>query len=67
MKIHRAAAVISGLLACIIGCTADVQTTEDSTRVTVDAPKVETGDRSPDLDPTTDNDVDVDTPLPGDR
>ena len=49
------------------GCTADVQTTDDSHRVTVETPKVETSGQKPDLDPTTDDDVDIDTPLPGDR
>jgi hypothetical protein len=49
------------------GCTADVQTTDDANRVTVETPKVETSGQTPDLNPTTDDDVDIDTPLPGDR
>jgi hypothetical protein len=53
------------LLVC--GCTADVQTTDDATRVTVETPKVETSGQQPDLNPATDDDVDIDTPLPGDR
>ena len=60
-----ASLMLSGIL--ISGCTADVQTTEDSNRVTVEMPKVETSGQQPDLDPTTDDDVDIDTPLPGDR
>jgi len=51
----------------VCGCTADVQTTDDSNRVTVETPKVETSGQKPDLDHTTDDDVDIDTPLPGDR
>jgi hypothetical protein len=51
----------------VSGCAAEVQTTDDSNRVSVDVPKVETGDQPVDLDPSTDEDVDVDTPLPGDR
>jgi hypothetical protein len=66
----RHVAVCAGLVlvsSMLIGCTADVQTTDDATRVTVETPKVETSGQKPDLDPTTDDDVDVDTPLPGDR
>lgn len=51
----------------IAGCTAEVQPTDDSQRVTVETPNVEVGDEPVDLDPGTDEDVDVDTPLPGDR
>jgi hypothetical protein len=51
----------------ISGCTGSVETTDDSTRVETDLPKVEVGDRKPDLDPRTDDDVDVDTPAPGDN
>jgi hypothetical protein len=35
--------------------------------VTVETPKVETSGQQPDLNPATDDDVDIDTPLPGDR
>jgi hypothetical protein len=49
------------------GCRADVKTTDDSTKVEVEMPKVEVGDKAPDLDPRTDDDIDVDTPLPGDK
>jgi hypothetical protein len=51
----------------IAGCSGSVETTDDSTRVEIDLPKVEVGDRTPDLDPTTDDDIDVDTPAPGDN
>jgi hypothetical protein len=50
-----------------LGCRADVETTEDSTKLEVEGPKVETGDAPIDLDPRTDEDIDVDTPAPGDR
>jgi hypothetical protein len=49
------------------GCSGSVETTDDSTRIQTDLPKVEVGDRKPDLDPATDDDIDVDTPMPGDN
>jgi hypothetical protein len=55
------------LLAAAWGCRTKVETTEDSTRVEAEGPKVELGDKPVDLDPSTDEDVDVDTPAPGDN
>ena len=55
------------VLMAALGCTADVSTTDDSTKIEVETPKVEVGDETPDLDPTTDDDVDIDTPAPGDK
>jgi hypothetical protein len=49
------------------GCRAKVETTEDSTKVEAEGPKVEIGDKPVDLDPKTDSDVDIDTPAPGDK
>jgi hypothetical protein len=49
------------------GCRAEVQPTDDSQRISVDVPKVEVGDQPLDADPATDDDIDVDTPAPGDR
>jgi hypothetical protein len=54
-------------LACAVGCSAKVETTEGSTRVEAEGPKLEVGDKPIDLDPRTDSDVDVDTPAPGDN
>jgi hypothetical protein len=51
----------------IAGCSGSVETTDDSTGVETELPKVEVGDRTPDFDPTTDDDIDVDTPAPGDN
>jgi hypothetical protein len=51
----------------LVGCTANVETTEDSTKVEAEVPKVEVGEQPVDLDPSTDDDIDVDTPAPGDR
>jgi hypothetical protein len=48
------------------GCSGDVTTTDDSTKMEAEVPKVETGEEPADLDPSTDDDIDVDTPLPGD-
>lgn len=60
--------VAAGLLAAMsAGCTADVSETPDSTKIEVETPKVEVGEASVDLDPRTDDDVDIDTPIPGDR
>jgi hypothetical protein len=53
--------------AACVGCTAQVETTDDSTKIEAEVPKVEIGDKPVDLDPTTDDDVDIDTPAPGDR
>jgi hypothetical protein len=49
------------------GCSSDVDTTEDSTKVEIEGPKLEVGDQPVDMDPSTDADVDVDTPAPGDK
>jgi hypothetical protein len=50
----------------MLGCSADVETTDDSHKIEVEVPKVEVGDEPVDLDPRTDEDVDIDTPAPGD-
>jgi hypothetical protein len=59
-------ACLMGLALTAVGCRADVETTEDSIKTEVETPRVEVGDAPVDLDPTTDDDVDVDTPAPGD-
>jgi hypothetical protein len=43
------------------GCTGDVQDTPNSKKIEVEVPKVEIK-KTPDLDPRTDDDVDVKTP-----
>jgi hypothetical protein len=64
----RSCSVLSVALAfAAVGCSSKVETTEDSTRVEAEGPKVEIGDKPVDLDPSTDDDIDVDTPAPGDR
>lgn len=55
------------ILSLAIGCTGNVETTDDSTKIEAEVPKVEIGDETPDLDPRTDDDVDIDTPVPGDE
>ena len=57
----------SALLMASLGCTAGVDTTDDSVKMEAEVPKVELGDETPYLDPTTDDDVDIDTPAAGDR
>ena len=59
------AALLIGL--GIAGCEAGVETTDDSLRVGAELPKVEVGEEPVDLDPSTDEDVDIDTPAAGDR
>jgi hypothetical protein len=54
------------LAAVAAGCTADVQTTNDSVKLEAEVPKIEVKG-TPDLNPKTDHDVDVDTPKPGDK
>jgi hypothetical protein len=46
---------------CVVGCRAEVKPTKDSTKIEVEVPKVEVK-KTPDLDPRTDDDVDVKTP-----
>jgi hypothetical protein len=55
------------ILGIAIGCTGNVETTDDSVKIEAEVPKVEVGDETPDLDPRTDDDVDIDTPAPGDE
>ena len=55
------------LASATLGCTGDVETTEDSTKIEAEVPTVETGDADLDLDPRTDDDLDIDTPAAGDR
>ena len=48
------------------GCSAKVETTNDSVKMQAEVPKVEVN-KTPDLNPATDDDVDIDTPAPGDK
>jgi hypothetical protein len=45
----------------LLGCRAEVKSTPDSNKIEVEVPKVEVN-KTPDLDPKTDDDVDVKTP-----
>ena len=56
-----------GAIAMALGCTAQVETTDDSVRFDAEVPKIERGEKPLDLDPRTDDDLDVDTPAAGDR
>jgi hypothetical protein len=68
MTMYRIAYILFILIAvAVAGCSGNVETMEDSTRIETEVPKVEVGDRKPDLDPRTDDDIDVDTPAPGDN
>jgi hypothetical protein len=46
------------------GCMAKVEPTDDSVRVEAELPKVEVSQQQPDLNPRTDDDIDIDTPAP---
>lgn len=59
-KLIAAAGVL--LSASLLGCTGDVETTDDSTRLELEVPKVEIGEEDVDLDPATDDDIEVKTP-----
>jgi hypothetical protein len=65
MTVYKLALALAATAA--FGCSGKISTTEDSTRIEAEVPKVEVGDETPDFDPATDDDVDVDTPAPGDR
>jgi hypothetical protein len=53
--------------AALVGCTGDAKETDDSVHLETDLPKVEIGEGDVDLNPKTDDDVDIDTPKPGDE
>jgi hypothetical protein len=67
MRYIRTGLVAFAVCCWTVGCTAKVDTTDDSTKVEVEGPKLEVGDKPVDMDPSTDDDVDVDTPAPGDK
>ena len=50
----------------ILGCDGAADVTDDSTRLEVELPRVEVGDEPVDINPATDDDVDIDTPIEGD-
>jgi hypothetical protein len=66
MKLLSAIVWLAILLAGV-GCTGNIETTDDSTKIETEVPKVEVGAETLDLDPRTDDDIDIDTPLPGDN
>jgi hypothetical protein len=66
MNLRAIALILLAVAFPAIGCTGDVQTTDDSVHMEADLPKVEVGEDDVDLDPGTDTDVDIDTPRPGD-
>lgn len=45
----------------VVGCRAEVKSTPNSNKIEVEVPKVEVN-KTPDLNPQTDDDVDVKTP-----
>lgn len=68
MKKYRLLASLPLFVAlATFGCRGDIETTEDSTKIEAEGPKIETGDADVDLDPGTDDDIDIDTPAPGDN
>ena len=67
MKVNANLLLAVTMAVASIGCAADVETTDDSTKMEVEGPKVEIGDARVDLDPRTDDDVDIDMPATGDK
>jgi hypothetical protein len=66
MWIKLSSILVAAALLIAPGCAGEVTTTDDSTKLEVEGPKLETGEGETDLDPSTDDDVDIDTPLEGD-
>jgi hypothetical protein len=64
--LHSPVAVLLIALPFISGCDGSASTTDDSTKLELEVPKVEIGDDPMDLNPATDVDVDIDTPMTGD-
>jgi hypothetical protein len=67
MKLLGTSFVAIAILCSTVGCSAKVETTDDSTKIEAEGPKLEVGDKPLDMDPSTDEDVDIDTPAPGDK
>ena len=67
MKYVKICLASLAIVCSALGCRTKVETTDDSTKIEAEGPKIEVGDEPVDLDPSTDDDVDIDTPAPGDR
>lgn len=67
MKYYLAVFLSLVISVATTGCRTEVETTDDSVKIETELPKLEIGDEPVDLDPTTDEDVDIDTPAPGDK
>ncbi len=67
MKYVKICLASLAIVGSTLGCSAKVETTDDSTKVEAEGPKLEIGEEPVDLDPSTDDDVDIDTPAPGDK
>jgi hypothetical protein len=52
--------MVLAMVGAFVGCRSEVKSTKDSVKVEVDVPKVEVK-KTPDLNPSTDDDVDVKT------
>jgi PBP1b-binding outer membrane lipoprotein LpoB len=61
MKLCRDFLIILFMALLLIGCRAQVEPTDNSVKVEAELPKVEIK-KTPDLDPRTDDDVDIKTP-----
>lgn len=64
--LHFSVAVLFVALAFAVGCSGSASTTDDSAKLELEVPKVEVGDEPLDLNPATDGDIDIDTPMKGD-
>ena len=68
MRMKRMGTVCSAAAAMLllIGCESSVEPTQNPVRLENEVPKVELGEGAIDMNPATDNDIDIDTPVPGD-
>ena len=68
MRMKSLTSSLLSLLLCgaMIGCTDNAETVDEGVGADDGLPRVETSGEPTDLDPTTDDDVDIDTPIEGD-
>jgi len=63
---HFAVLIMTLVSLSLVACRAEVKPSNNSTKVEVEVPKVEIK-KTPDLDPRTDDDVDIKTPASGNK
>ncbi len=66
MKFRTTGFLLMAMALGTLGCAQDADTTTPPATGEPSAPRIELGEEDVDLDPSTDDDVDIDTPAPGD-